>query len=68
MTRPIKELKGFKKVFLKKSEIKNVEIELGWDELGFYNNNGRYVVEQGEFKIYLGNDCMSEEFITVNVI
>lgn len=68
MTRPIKELKGFEKIFLKSGEKKTVRFMIGKDELGFYNRFGKYAVEQGEFEIYVGKDCLAEEFITVKVI
>lgn len=68
MTRPIKELKGIEKMLLKAGEKKKVSFFIGKDELGFYNRSGEYVVEKGEFKIYVGKDCMTKEFVTVNVI
>ena len=49
-TRPIKELKGFKKIFIKKGKGKIVEFHLTTDDLKFFNGN-EYIVEPGEFEI-----------------
>ena len=65
MTRPVKELKGFKKIFLKAGETKSVQFELSPSEIGFYNNSMEYTVEQGAFKIYIGRnseDLLESEF------
>ena len=52
--RPIKELKGFELVSLKKGETKTVNFTLTDKELGFYDNEGNYLVEPGTFKIMVG--------------
>lgn len=51
ITRPVKELKGFQKIFLKKGESKIVRFKLSAEDLKFYNNNMEYVAEAGEFEI-----------------
>lgn len=53
--RPVKELKGFKKVFLKAGEEKEVEVELDKRAFAFYNVDAHdWQVETGEFKILVG--------------
>lgn len=54
LARPVKELKGFELVHLKKGETKTVTLTLTEKELGFYDNNGNYLVEAGTFKIMVG--------------
>ena len=54
VTRPIKELKGFKKVSLKPGETKTIEIDITSDSLAFYDINMKYVVEPGDFEIMVG--------------
>ena len=56
VVRPVKELKGFKKIFLQPNETKKVEFTLTDKELGFFNNNGEFVVEPGEFDIMVGTN------------
>ncbi len=50
ITRPVKELKGFQKVFLKKGESKTVSFELSAEDLKFYNLE-EFTVEPGVFEI-----------------
>ena len=59
MVRPVKELKGFQKVFIPKGQIKRVEFKLNVKDLGFWNNLMQYVVEPGTFEIMVGTN--SEE-------
>jgi len=54
IARPVKELKGFELINLKKGETKTVTFTLTEKELGFYNNEGNYLVESGTFKIMVG--------------
>lgn len=54
ITRPVKELKGFERVLIKAGETKSVSFTLTDAELGFYNNDGEYVVEAGTFDIMVG--------------
>ncbi len=58
VTRPIKELKAFQKVFIKAGETKTVTFELSNEDLGFYNQNGEFVVESGAFKIFVGSNSV----------
>ena len=51
VTRPVKELKGFEKIFLKKGESKTVSFSISVEDLKFYNNEMVYDVEPGEFEI-----------------
>ncbi len=53
--RPVKELKGFKKVFLKAGEEKEISVELSKRAFAFYNVElGDWMVETGEFDILVG--------------
>jgi beta-glucosidase len=55
VTRPIKELKGFKKVWLKPGESITVTLDITPAQLSFYDVNMKYVVEPGDFEIMIGN-------------
>ncbi|PQB07652.1 glycosyl hydrolase [Polaribacter filamentus] len=50
-TRPVKELKGFEKVFLKKGESKTVSFEIKVEDLKFYNSEMIFGIEAGVFDI-----------------
>lgn len=61
VTRPVKELKGFERVFLKPGEKKTVTFEIGPESLAFYDINMKYVVEPGEFEILVGNSSRNAD-------
>lgn len=60
ITRPVKELKGFERIHLKKGESKEVKFEITDDLLSFYNYNLDYVLEPGDFEIMIGPDSSLE--------
>ena len=54
VTRPVKELKGFKKIMIKKGETEQVTFQISSDDLRFYNDRMEYVAEPGDFKVFVG--------------
>ncbi len=54
LVRPVKELKGFRRVTLKKGESEDIVFEITGDDLKFYNGEERYVYEPGEFELMIG--------------
>ncbi|MFC0261623.1 beta-glucosidase BglX [Fontibacter flavus] len=56
ITRPVKELKAFEKLFLKSGEKKKVEFELKQKDLMFYDQDAKFVWEPGEFEIMVGGN------------
>jgi beta-glucosidase len=54
ITRPVKELKGFELIELNPGESKTLEFILSDKELGFYDNDGNFITENGEFKVFVG--------------
>ena len=63
VTRPVKELKGFKRISLKPKETKTVTLEITPEELAFHNIDMKYVVEPGEFEIMVGNSSRDEDLL-----
>ncbi|WP_313368749.1 beta-glucosidase BglX [Sphingobacterium mizutaii] len=64
-TRPVKELKGFQKIFLEKGKSKDVEFILKEEDLRFFNQKLEFVSEPGKFKVYVGTnsrDVQEAEF------
>ena len=53
--RPIKELKGFKKVSIEPGETKKVTLKINLKDCGYYNNKGEYIMEAGKFNIMVGS-------------
>lgn len=65
IVRPIKELKAFRKEYLKAFEEKEVTFKIDVEMLKFWNEKLEYKVEKGEFKVFLGpnsEDTMEEKF------
>ena len=58
VTRPVKELKGFQKVFLKKGEVRKITFTITSDDLAFYTANKTWEAEPGQFKIYIGTNSV----------
>jgi len=56
MSRPVKELKGFRRITFQPGETKTVEFTLVASELGFYDESMQYVVEPGVFKVWVGTN------------
>src|SRR5215813_8230725 len=62
VTRPVKELRGFRRISLNPGETKTVEFKLGPKELSYLNRDMKRVVEPGTFEVMAGSN--SEELIT----
>jgi len=67
VTRPIKELRGFKKVWLNPGEKTTVEIAIGPASLAFYDIDMNYVVEPGEFSIMVGTSSRDSDLQSVTL-
>jgi beta-glucosidase len=60
ITRPVKELKGFELLNLKVGETKVAKFQLTEKELGFYDNQGKWMLEKGEFEVYVGGNSQTQ--------
>ncbi|MEO7046390.1 MAG: beta-glucosidase BglX [Ferruginibacter sp.] len=56
ITRPVKELKGFERVFLKAGESKTISFSISAQDLKFYNSDLKFVTEPGNFKVFVGGN------------
>jgi len=52
--RPVKELKDFLKISLEPGETKEIKFEITEDMLKFYNLENESMIEEGEFKVFIG--------------
>ncbi|MBS1917811.1 MAG: beta-glucosidase BglX [Bacteroidetes bacterium] len=66
ITRPVKELKGFQKVFLKAGESKEVSFTITTNDLKFYNGDLKYDWEAGDFVIMVGGNSRDVKSAKVN--
>ncbi|MGB5334282.1 MAG: beta-glucosidase BglX [Woeseiaceae bacterium] len=60
VTRPVRELKGFKRVFLEPGEAETVRFELATDDLAFYGRNMQLMTEAGLFHVWIGGSSQAE--------
>ena len=68
ISRPVKELEGFQRISLKKGEKRTIEFTLTPKDLSFIGNDLKLTLEDGDFKVYVGNssDANLEETFTVS--
>ena len=66
VTRPVKELKGFEKVMIKKGESIKITFTLTTNHLAFFTADMSFKAEAGEFKVFLGSN--SKDVIETNFI
>ena len=63
VTRPVKELKGFKKIHLEPRATATIDFEITPDSLAFYDVNMKYIVEPGDFAIMVGSSSRNEDLL-----
>jgi len=68
VTRPIKELKGFQKIAIKKGETKTVTFEISIEDLKFYNSELQFVAEPGKFEVFIGTNSDTTNKIEFDLI
>lgn len=56
VTRPVKELKGFQQVLLRKGETKTVRFELTEEDLKFYGFDMQFAAETGDYEVFVGTN------------
>lgn len=66
VTRPVEELKGFQRVSLRPGEKRRLEFTLAPQHLGFYNQDMRFIVEPGEFKVMVGSSSADPKELVAN--
>ena len=67
ITRPVKELKGFEKLWLDPGESRTVTFRITPDMLRFYNSELQQVIEPGEFDIFIGNSSVNTQSVRLTV-
>ena len=68
LARPVRELKGFKKIKLRAGETKTVNFTLNADQLAFWNADMVKRAEQGEFQVWISSDSQSGKPVTFRYI
>ncbi|RTY94600.1 beta-glucosidase BglX [Flavobacterium sp. GSP27] len=68
VTRPLKELKGFQKIAIKKGEKQTVTFEISLEELKFYNSDLKFIAEPGTFQVFVGTDSNTDRKVSFELI
>jgi beta-glucosidase len=55
ISQPVRRLRGFDRVTLAPGQTKTVTFKLGRNDVGFYDNSGRFVIEPGQIDVYAGD-------------
>ena len=55
ISQPVRRLRGFERVTLQPGQTRTVSWTLTRDDVGFFDNSGRFVVENGRINVYAGN-------------
>ena len=66
--RPLRELKAFAKVLIPKGETRDVTLTLGKEDVGYYLDDGSYLVERGKIEVFIGENCLTERKYTVEIL
>ena len=61
ITRPVKELKAYRRVSLKPGESKEIVFELNESAFAYYDSEMNYIVEAGDFDVLVGNSSRDED-------
>jgi beta-glucosidase len=68
MEEPVRELKGFQRVYLKPGESKQIEFNLGFSDLSYYNFNMKRVIEPTEYSIWVGGSSGATQQVQFEVM
>jgi beta-glucosidase len=60
ISQPVRRLRGFQRVTLKPGETQNVSFRLDASDVGFYDNDGKLVVEPGQIDVYAGDSSTAD--------
>jgi beta-glucosidase len=58
VTRPVKQLRGFEKIFLRSGEEQEVAFTITVEDLKFYDLNMDYVAEPGRYRVFIGKNSV----------
>jgi len=60
VTRPVRELKDFQQIELQPGETKTLVFTIDEKTIGFYDNEGKWIVEPGDFKVFVGGSSQAD--------
>jgi beta-glucosidase len=68
-SRPVRELKGFRRIFIKAGKTKTVMIAIDTNDLGFWSSQThQWSIEPGDFDLWVGGDSMAKNHVTFKLL
>jgi beta-glucosidase len=67
VTRPVKELKGFKKITIRKGEKIKVSFRLIPDDLSYYHEDMTFTFDPGEFELYISHNSADKNYVVFTI-
>ena len=67
VTRPVKELKGFQKIYLEPGVKKEVTFSISLEDLKFYTRSMKYAAEPGEFEVFIGPNSRDTKSVKIEL-
>lgn len=68
VTRPVKQLRGFRRIHIEPGETQTVTFQLTFEDLAFYNQEMKWVVEPGFFKVFVGGNSVEVQEARFGVV
>jgi len=68
IAQPVRRLRGFRRVTLEAGQSTTVTFTIGTDDVGFYDNQAKFVVETGTIEVYVGNSSDADQSATFTVV
>jgi beta-glucosidase len=68
VTQPVKKLKGFQKIFLRKGESRNISFTITPEELKFFNSELKWIIEPGVINVHIGPNSRDTKQATFTVV
>ncbi|MDR6845875.1 beta-glucosidase BglX [Flavobacterium granuli] len=68
VTRPVRELKGFQKITIKKGEKQTLTFNISAEDLKFYNSDLKFVAEPGLFEVFVGENSNTSNKVSFNLV
>lgn len=68
LEQPVRSLKGFTRVTLAPGESKQISFPLGFDELSYFDNSGKQVIEPSDYTVWIGGDSLASQQAQFRVV
>jgi len=68
ISQPVRRLRGFRRVTLGAGQSTTVTLTVGTEDVGFYDNRAKFIVETGTIEVYVGNSSDTDQKADFTVV